>query len=152
MLLCVCAHFCLVFGTVERALCHLNPFSSDWAFVSPVSEGVITDHTDAAGEFRHCLQEWLQIQGVQQQLWESAAGWKGSLHALGLFMELRLTQCNTEWPETGWQWRESGNFQGDSEFSLQCSWNCLGHGNFLRALPQMPAVINEHCVPPWSFK
>lgn len=48
---CVCAHFCLVFGTVERALCHLNPFSSDWAFVSPVSKGVITDHTDAAGEF-----------------------------------------------------------------------------------------------------
>lgn len=41
-----------------------------------------------SGEFRHCLQEWLQIQGVQQQLWESAAGWKGSLHALGLFMEL----------------------------------------------------------------
>lgn len=43
----MCARLCLVFGTVERALCHLNPFSSDWAFVSPVSKGVLTDHTDA---------------------------------------------------------------------------------------------------------
>lgn len=92
----MCAHFCRVFGTVERALCHLNLFSSDWAFVSPVSTGVITDHTDAAREFTVessdiAHRDGLQIQGVQHRLLESAGGWKCSLHAPGLFMELSET-------------------------------------------------------------
>lgn len=72
----MCARFCLVFGTVERALCHLNPFSSDWAFVSPVSKGVITDHTDAAREFTEessdiAHRDGLQIRSIQHKLLEA---------------------------------------------------------------------------------
>lgn len=54
---------------------------------------MITDHTDAAREFTVessdiAHRDGLQTQGVQHKLLESPGGWKGSLHALGLFMEL----------------------------------------------------------------
>lgn len=146
----VCARFCLVFGTVGRALCHLNPFSSDWAFVSPVSKGVITDHTDAVTEFRMessdiAHRDGLQSQGVQHKLLEAAGGWKSSLHALGLFMELSEAdpvQYRVTWSrlsvERVWQ------FPGRLQISPSVQLELVG----TEELPQMPGVINEHCVLP----
>lgn len=55
----------------------------------------------------------LQTQGLQHKLLESAGGWESGLHALELFMG--LSEADPV------QYRESGNFQGDSEFSFQCS-------------------------------
>lgn len=110
-LVLVCARFSPVSGTVERALCHLNPFNADCRLLCPHSEKrVITDHTDA------CELEMVQASLTAMDSGVFSLGcWSlretGSA-ALGLFLELAradqpgcISECSTESPERNCWWR-----------------------------------------------